>query len=369
MIKKTEERKDKNIGNTSMGNTSTGAKREENGKAKDIYGIWAESYTTVSKLWEDSYLKHYKPWMESTTDMFEKAVELPGKAAPGRYKEFYDEWQKTYQNTFGKFYPVPTLKSNKETLEKLLASAEESNKVYKSWIAKLEENSQKTREILKGEPDPLKYTECYDMWIKSYGKIFDELLSLPATESTKEVFEKYTGIPNIYLGSFVQMSKLWKNLYSKLYGPWIENMMKLSGKMAEISRGKGTPEAYKGFYDIWMATYEEAYGKYAHFMQPSEDVLEAFGQNTDAYLNTYKSWVEVLEKMSEKAKGLSKQTTDPEALKEFYALWVKMYEKAFSSFFENMPAVGMMKEMMDPVKIMSKIYGDTYTNMLKMWTK
>ena len=91
MIKKTtEERKDKNMGNTSMGNTSTGAKREENGKTKDIYGIWAESYTTVSKLWEDSYLKHYKPWMESTTEMFEKAVELPGKAGPGRYKEFYD---------------------------------------------------------------------------------------------------------------------------------------------------------------------------------------------------------------------------------------------------------------------------------------
>ena len=51
----------------------------------------------------------------------------------------------------------------------------------------------------------------------------------------------------------------------------------------------------------------------------------------------YKSWLAALEKMAEKTNELSKQTNNPEAAKEFYDLWVKMYEKAFDGFFEDMP--------------------------------
>ena len=38
-------------------------------------------------------------------------------------------------------YDTNDLKSNKETLETFLSSAEEYNKLYRSWIARLEENS------------------------------------------------------------------------------------------------------------------------------------------------------------------------------------------------------------------------------------
>jgi hypothetical protein len=351
MVKKTEEKKDVN---------------EEK---KDIFTTWADSYTAVSKMWEDSYLKLYKPWIESTGEMFEKAALLSKEAAPQKYHEFYDEWVKTYQNTFGKFYPIPTLKSNKETLEKFLLTAEESNKLYRSWSAELEENSRKTKEILQGEPDSAKYKECYDMWMKSYEKIFDENLALPAMESTKEIFEKYTGIPDIYLGSFVQMAKLWKNTYSMLYGPWIESMLELARKMAELSRGDASPEAYTEFYNIWMDTYKETYGKYVQSMRPTKEVFESFGQSTNIYLNMYKSWIAALEKMAEKTMDLSKQPTDPDASKQFYNLWIKMYEKAFESFFEDMPLAGPMKEMMEPVKIMAKMYADTFAGMSRMWVK
>jgi hypothetical protein len=349
MVKKTEEKKDV--------------------KEEKIFKTWTDSYTAVSKMWEDSYLHLYKPWIESTAEMFEKTSLLSKEATPQKYREFYDEWIKTYQNTFGKFYPIPTLKSNKETLEKFLSSAEESNKLYRSWIAQLEENSKITQEILQGEPDPAKYKECYDMWMKTYEKIFDELLTLPSMESTKEIFEKYTGIPDIYSGSFLQMSKLWKKTYIKLYGPWIESMQKLSMKMAEISRGDAGPEAYKEFYNIIMDTYQETYGKHIQSIQPSKELFESFVQSTNIYLNMYKSWIAALEKMSKKAEELSKQTADPEAYKEFYDLWVKMYEKAFDSFFEDMPMAGQMKEMMEPVKSMAKIYADTFARMSRMWVK
>jgi len=350
MVKKTEEKKDVN---------------EEN-----IFKTWADSYTAVSKMWEDSYLHLYKPWIESTAEMFEKTSLLSKEATPQKYREFYDEWIKTYQNTFGKFYPIPTLKSNKETLEKFLSSAEESNELYRSWIAQLEENSRKTKEILQDEPDPAKYKEVYDMWIKSYEKIFDELLELPTQESTKEIFGNYMGIPDIYSGSFLQMSKLWKKSYAQLCGPLNESMLKLSEKMAEISRGDAGSEAYKEFYTLWMDTYQETSGKYVQSMEPYREMFEHFVQSTNIYVSMYKSWIAALEKMSEKANELSKQSSDPEAYKEFYNLWVKMYEKAFDSFFEDMPTVrGPMKEIIEPVKIMAKMYADTFARISKIWVK
>ena len=165
--------------------------KEESAEKKDISKTWVDSYAAVSKMWEDSYLKLYKPWIESTGEMFEKTALLSKEATPQKYRDFYDEWIKTYQNTFGEFYPIPTPESNKETLEKFLSSAEGYNKLYRSWIAELEENSWNTKEILQGKSDPAKYKECFDKWIKSYEKIFDELMELPSQESTKEIFGNY----------------------------------------------------------------------------------------------------------------------------------------------------------------------------------
>lgn len=337
---------------------------------KDIFKIWADSYAAVTKMWEDSYVNMYKPWIESTGEMFDKAVELSKEATPEKYKEFYDEWMKTYQNIYGRFYPFPTQKSEREALEKLVASAEESSNLFKSWIAELEEKSQKTQEMFKGAPDPEKYREYYDMWMKSYEKILDEFLAMPMMESTQEIFEYYSGIPNIYLRNFAQMSKLWKDSY-KLYWPWMESMLKLSGKTVEISRGEASPEAYKEFYNLWMDTYREIYGRLfsVESLRPSKEMLDSFLKSTDIYLSMYKSWIAALEKMSEKTAELSKRTADPEVYKEFYNTWAKMNEKAFEDFFKYMPAVGPMKGVMEPVKNAAKVYIDMFVNTANAWMR
>jgi len=234
----------------------------------------------------------------------------------------------------------------------------------------LESNSQKTKEILSGKPDPEKYKECHDMWIKSYEKIFDELTELPLQESTKEIFGNYMEIPDIYSESFLQMSKLLKKSYAQLCKPLNDSMMTLSEKMAEISSGNGGPEAYKEFYNLWVDTYKETYGKYVKSADQTGKMFENFEQSSAIYLGMYKSWIAALEKMSEKAKELSTQSSDPQAFKEFSNLWVNMYETAFDSFFEDMPAVsGPMKEVMEPVKIMAKMYADTFIKMSKMCVK
>ncbi len=345
--------------------------KEESEKKKDFFKVWEDSYTAVSKMWEDSYANLYKPWTESMGELFEKGVELSKEATSEKYKEFYDEWMKSYRNTFSKFYPFLSQKSDRETLEKLMDSAEETSNVFRSWIAQLEESSEKTRELFKGAPDPEKYRLHYDMWMKTYGEIFDELLSMPAMESTKEIFESHSGIPYIYLNNFAQMSKIWKNSYANLYWPMVDSMFRLSGKMTEIVTGEASPEAYKEFYNLWMDTYRETFGRLFNVesAKPSKEMIENFMKSTNVYLNMYKSWIEALEKISQKTEDLSKRTADPAALKEFYGLWVKTYEKAFDEFFENMPAVGPMKKMMEPVKSAAKMYGNTFASMSDTWMK
>jgi hypothetical protein len=351
MVKKTEERKDIN---------------EEN---KDIFKTCEDSYTVISKMWEDSYLKLYKPWLETTGEQFEKMVELSTDASPERYKEFYDVWVKTCQNSSSKFSQIPTLESNKETFEKLIISAEESNKIYRSWIAQMEENSRVTREVLQVEPDPEKYKEVYDMWMKSYGKIFNELLTLPFRQNIKEIFENLTGTPDIYSDAIEQVSKLWNDSYTKFYGPWIGTMMKLSAKSADISRGDARPEAYKEFYTLWLNIYYETYGMLdIQSTKSSKEVLESFVQNANVNLNLTRFWIAALEKISHKAKELSKQKADPEAYKEFYILWAKTYEKAFDNFFENTPTNSPFKEMW-PIKNAGKVYAETFSRVSNAWMK
>src|SRR3990172_8281243 len=358
MVKRSEERKDIH-------------KEDIKTETKNSNKTCEDSYTAVSKMWEDSYLKLYKPWFESTEALFGKAFELSKDAAPEKFKEFYGEWMKTSQNSFGKFYQIPTLESNKEIFEKLLVSAEESSKIYSSWIAELDENSRATREVLQVEADPAKYKEVYDMWIKSYGKMLNELLTLPFRQNMKEIFENITGTPDIYSEAFEQMSKIWKDSYTKLYVPYTDSMLKLSMKSAEISHGNAIPEAYKEFHTLWMNTYQELYGRLfdTQSMRPSKEILEYFVRSENINLNLYKSWIATLGKMSQKTEELSKQNADPEAYKELYYLWAKLYGKAFDNFFDNTPSFSPFKEIMEPVKNAAKIYTDTFGNMSNVWAK
>jgi hypothetical protein len=181
----------------------------------------------------------------------------------------------------------------------------------------------------------------------------------------KEIFQNITGTPDIYSEAFEQISKIWNDSYTKLYVPYTESILKLSLKSAQLSQGNASPEAFKEFYILWMNTYQEINGRVfdAQSMRPSKEILEYFLQSENVNLNLYKSWIEILEQMSQKAQGLSKEGTDPEKYREFYNLWGKMYGKAFDNFFNNTPSFSPFKEIMEPVKKAAKIYADTFTNL------
>lgn len=348
---------------------------------ENIFNTWIDSYTAISRMWEESYLKLYKPWLESTGELFEKAINAASSNSPDKYKEFYETWTKTFQGKVD-FSQVPTAETNKEILEKFLVGAEKSTDIYKNWITELDQNSNLTREALKGEADPAKYKEVYDLWIKSYAKIFDELLTLPFRDNIREMFEKYTGIPDIYSDTFVKISKLWNDSYTKLYGTWMESILELSKKSEEISKGKATPEAYKEFYAAWTNVYQKTYGKLINIKsiedlkegegqlklsQELKATFETFAQSTQVYTDLYKSWMTTMEKLSIKSKELAKQPANQETYKETCNLWVKLYQKAFDSFFDNMPTTGPFKEYLAPVKNAASIYMDSVKKMSDFW--
>ncbi len=349
-----------------------------NVKSVNIVNTWIESYMAISKMWEESYIRLYKPWLESTSILFEKAIDVSNTNSPEKYIEFYNEWTKTFQGRLQKTTKIPNLETNKKALEQLLVNADKSTDICKLWVTDLEENSKKTREILQGTPDPVRYKEAYDLWIKSYTKIFDGLLTLPFRENVRDMFENYTGMPDIYSDTIVKISKLWNDSYIKLYGTWADSLVDLSKKSEEISKGNIGPDAYKEFYSLWTNVYQQTYGKFLDIQsiqnpkegdQQLKTAFENFAESTTICTNLTKSWITTLNKLSEKSIELSKQTNNKDAYKEIRTLWVRLYQKAFDSIFDNMPVATPFKDTLTPVKNAAKLYVDTLTNVSDSWAQ
>jgi phosphoglycolate phosphatase-like HAD superfamily hydrolase len=364
MAKKNEETVTSRKEETSR-STRTGSTEER----KDAFRMWTESYSAMSKVWQESYANLYNPWIESTGKLFDKASELSKQTSPEKYKEFYEELVKTQQNTLGKLYPMPKAMTDRKTLEKLVTGAQESTNLMKSWSAELEENSKKTQKMLLGSAGPEDYKSSYEMWIKSYEKMFDEFLEMMTSKNTKDVFESYMGMPNIYLTNLAEAARMWRASYRDLYTPWAESTFELSEKFSELSKGNVSPEKYKEFYDHWMNTYKETFAKMftADMTKPSKEMVENMLRGMNNSTEMYNSWLMVLEKMTEKMRALLTNATEPESYREFYGLWFDTYEKAFKDFFELMPVVEPMKVLLDPLKKAARVQADTYANATKMW--
>ncbi len=344
----------------------------------DIFDTWIGSYITISKLWKESYIGLYKPWLESTSILFEKAVEAANTNSPEKYKEFYETWSKTFQGRIEKYTQIHNTEYGKKALEKFIVSAEKSTDICKSWTKDIEENSRKTREVLQEKEDPVKYKEIYDSWIKLYAKMFDELLTLPFRNDVRDMFETYTGMPDIYSDTFVKISKLWNDSYLKLYGTWADSLLDLSKKSEEISKGDFGPDAYKEFYSSWTNIYQQTYGKFLNIQSiknPKEceeqlkTTLENFVQSTTICTDLYKSWATTLDKLSEKSRELSKQVHNQDVYKETCNLWIKMYQKAFDNILDNIPIATPFKNAIIPIKDAAKSYIDMMTKMSGTWTQ
>ncbi len=200
----------------------------------------------------------------------------------------------------------------KEKLEKMKESAEESKTFFQSWFSMLDENYRQTQELLQGTPDTRKYRELYIMWARTYEKIFRDFIEMPTKGSTRAVFETYGGMPNIYFKNFAQILKLWNDSYMNLFRPWVDSMLSFSEEMAELSRGKAKPEAYRESYNLWIDAYRNTYGRLFNIESvrfASKEMADSFIKIIEVNLNIYNSWVSALENISQRTTDISKQAT------------------------------------------------------------
>ena len=96
--------------------------------------------------------------------------------------------------------------------------------------------------------------------------------------------------------------------------------------------------------------------------------FENFAQSTTISTNLCKSWISTLNKLSEKSMELSKQTSNQDAHKEICNLWVRVYQKAFDSIFDNLPTTPF-KDTLVPVREAAKLYVDALTKKSDAWTQ
>ena len=190
--------------------------------SKDIFGLWAEGFSKISKVWQESYSDLFKPWMDSSGDFFERMTDLSHATDPQKSMEFYQDWVKTYQNTWGKFFPQLPMNAGKEDVQRMMDGAEELNKLVKSWSVEIKGDMDKTKKMMENEPSQDKIMDVYKMWCGTYEKIFDDIVNIPTSEKLQAAFEESTKIPSAYTKTMKEFSKLWKASYEELYSSFGE---------------------------------------------------------------------------------------------------------------------------------------------------
>jgi polyhydroxyalkanoate synthesis regulator phasin len=283
-------------------------------EVKNAINLWVNNSNEFLKLWGDSNLKLYKSWIEFMGEKSVKINDMASSTSPLKYKEFYEDWMKTYKSTFGNT-PHAEISSPEKALEGFVKCANESNKLQRDF------------------------------------------------------FESYAGMPDLYSESIAKMAKQIKEVYTRLYVHSDESINKFSDGMEKLSKGEMNPETYKEFYDMWLNIYKENFSKLfdPQTMKSSQELLDNLKESTEINTNMFKSWTEALEKISAKMEDKSKLINDPEAFKEFFNLWVKMFEKTSEDILEGVPTASPLKEMIEPVKSACQIYTNTSVKMSQMW--
>ncbi len=101
--------------------------------------------------------------------------------------EFFDQWLKTYESTYGRLVEMPAMGPMRERSEKMVRSFSVSVNLYTAWMESLVnfqnifiEAMRRMREKMtteiEGEALPEKYRDFYQLWIETYSETFKEFL-------------------------------------------------------------------------------------------------------------------------------------------------------------------------------------------------
>ncbi|MGZ6249755.1 MAG: poly(R)-hydroxyalkanoic acid synthase subunit PhaE [Syntrophales bacterium] len=101
--------------------------------------------------------------------------------------EFFDQWLKTYESTYGRLVEMPAMGPMRERSEKMVRNFSVSVNLYTAWMESLVnfqnifmEAMRRMREKMttemEGEVRPERYKDFYQLWIETYSETFKEFL-------------------------------------------------------------------------------------------------------------------------------------------------------------------------------------------------
>lgn len=101
--------------------------------------------------------------------------------------EFFDQWLKTYESTYGRLVEMPAMGPMRERSEKMVRNFSVSVNLYTAWMESLVnfqnvfmEAMRRMREKMTTEIErealPEKYRDFYQLWIETYSETFKEFL-------------------------------------------------------------------------------------------------------------------------------------------------------------------------------------------------
>lgn len=208
------------------------------------------------------YMKLFKSWADMSGNI---------NASPEAMNNLLSLWLDSQKEVFSSLFglPLPNVMGNNmgdyaESIKKSLGNFSQFySRDYQPFVENWKKMAQEMNEIIKGKPDPAKYREFYNSWIKGYESSFGKFIKMPMVGPSRQVLDKiHKSIDSFmkYCGGIVDFNLV-------LYAPGKQSIEELSEKASSILKGEVSQEKYKEFYEILIKTFEDRF--YQLFKTPA----------------------------------------------------------------------------------------------------
>lgn len=183
---------------------------------KDVAGRYVESLEASATVMNDC-LKNWAVNDEALKQAFSNAL----NKGPQGYIEYLEQWEKSYENTFGKFVSAPTFgkdmafwQNQKSSFDSYIKYNIASTKFYMSLAEIARDGTRQTLDeyvaMRKEGTEPKTFDEFYKYWNKTVSKAYDKVL--------------FSDEISTLAGNMVNEMANFKMEYDKLCEMWLANM-------------------------------------------------------------------------------------------------------------------------------------------------
>lgn len=284
----------------------------------------------MQKSMMDMWSQTYDNLMSMSKNYMGGSGELPVnvfKDSADAYANLMNSWREQFKQ-----YQLPqadnyfNFQNQQEVIQKLFASQSVYQDLFSFW-----------KELAEKAPydSPEKVKEFVDQWQEKYVDITKNIFIPMLPENLKAVANHSTDLAQEYA-----------NFSNGLLQPWIDNAEELKDIMARAM--KGDKNAISEFFKSINNSYDQSFGKifnisglglnresFEQQMQSYDSYVKYMISFNELYSLIYKVSVEAMEKIVKQYENMYNEGKVPTTFKEFYEIWWKTNENAFTSLFST----------------------------------